>query len=73
MTDLTRLHTITEKIERADTGLAGALFVHVVFDNDNRVHSLRLSYKGKDGSALDRTFSAIADKATKICQQELGA
>lgn len=66
-----RLHTVTEKIEREATGLNGALFVHVLFDNHG-TESVRFSAKGKDNSTLDRILISLGDAVTSIIQTQRG-
>ena len=63
---MSRLQTITEKIDRETTGLAGALFVHVDFTAAGAVDAVRFSEKGKDDSTLDNILSALGDATTDI-------
>ena len=62
---MNRLHTITQKIEREQTGLNGSLFAHVDFRVTGMVDAVRFSEKGKDGT-LDKVFTALGDAATEI-------
>ena len=61
----TRYETITEKIDRDTTGLAGAIFVHV--DHvDGKVFGVRISTKWKDGHSFDKIATAIGDTVTDM-------
>lgn len=63
---VTRLQTITEKIDRATTGLAGAIFVHVDHLH-GRIHGVRISTKHKEkDNTLDRVMNALGDTITSI-------
>ena len=62
---MNRLHTITQKIGREQTGLNGSLFAHVDFSDTGMVDAVRFSEKGKDGT-LDKVFTALGDAATEI-------
>jgi hypothetical protein len=61
-----RLHTITQKIGREQTGLNGSLFAHVDFRETGVVDAVRFSEKGKDSGTLDAIFTALGDAATEI-------
>lgn len=61
-----RLRTVTEKIPREVTGLAGALYVHVNYTRDDKLRSIRFSFKGKDNSTLDNILVALSDKVSQI-------
>ena len=63
---MNRLQTITGKIDRTITGLAGSLFVHVDFDAAGGVDAVRFSEKGKDDSTLDNILGALGDATTDI-------
>jgi hypothetical protein len=63
---MSRLQTITKKIERNITGLAGSLFVHVDFNAAGAVDAIRFSEKGKDDSTLDNVLVALGDATTDI-------
>ena len=63
---MSRLQTITEKIDRKVTGLAGSLFVHVDFNAAGAVDAVRFSEKGKDDSTLDNILGALGDATTDI-------
>lgn len=67
---MNRLHTVTEKIEREDTGLAGGLFVHVNFGPLGGVDSVRFSHKQKDDSTLDKILVALGDAITRIIHND---
>jgi len=45
-----RLHTVTEKVDREETGLVTSLYVHVDFDDDGRAVSVDFSTYGKLGN-----------------------
>lgn len=60
-----RLQTITEKIERSTTGLAGAIFVHVDHLN-GKVEGVRISSKWKDGASFDKLANALGDSITRM-------
>lgn len=62
----TRFPTVTEKIPRQVTGLAGSLFVHVLFEPNGRVHEIRYSEKGKEDSTLDKILTALGETTTAI-------
>lgn len=62
---MTRLQSVTEKIDRTTTGLAGAIFVHI--DHmDGRVHGVRISTKWKDGQSFDNVATALGDTLTSM-------
>ena len=61
---MTRWPTTTQKIERAATGLNGALYVHVEHDLAGKIHSVRYSYRWKDDQGLDRILRALGDATT---------
>jgi len=63
---MSRLQTITQKIDREITGLAGSLFAHVDFDDTGAVDAVRFSEKGKDDSTLDNILAALGDATTDI-------
>jgi hypothetical protein len=65
---MNRLHTITQKIEREQTGLGlnGSLFAHVDFRDTGVVDAVRFSEKGKDSGTLDAILTALGDAATEI-------
>jgi len=63
---MSRLQTITKKIDREITGLAGSLFVHVDFDDAGVIDAIRFSEKGKDDSTLDNILAALGDATTDI-------
>ena len=63
---MSRFQTITEKIGRETTGLAGSLFVHVNFTAAGAVDSVQYSEKGKDDSTLDNILGALGDATTDI-------
>jgi len=66
---MSRLQTITQKIDREITGLAGSLFAHVDFDDTGAVDAVRFSEKGKDDSTLDNLdniLAALGDATTDI-------
>ncbi len=67
-----RFLTVTEKIERETTGLAGAIFVHVDHDGAGGIHGVRISCKWKDGAPFDRLANALGDSITGLLA-ELGA
>ena len=64
--ETTRLDGVTEKIPKSATGLAGSLFVHVMFEPDGSVHEVSFSEKGKDHSTLDNILIALGESVTKI-------
>ena len=66
---MSRFETVTEKIDKARTGLRASLFVHVDFKDDGRVHAVRFSEKGKENSALDRILHALGDAVTDIIER----
>jgi hypothetical protein len=66
---MTRLHTLTKKIDREETGMRGALFVHVNFDDYQRIVDVRISEKGKDGLPLDKITNAIGDAITSLIEE----
>lgn len=61
-----RTHTITEKIDRETTGLAGAIFVHVDHDGAGHVYGVRISTKWRDGEAFDLLANALGDAITGL-------
>jgi hypothetical protein len=63
---MSRFQTITQKIDREITSLAGSLFVHVDFDDTGAVDAVRFSEKGKDDSTLDNILAALGDATTDI-------
>lgn len=64
---MNRLETITEKIPRERTGLAGAVFVHMDYDHFTRqVVGFRISTKWKDGAAFDQVATALGDVLTEM-------
>ena len=63
---MSRLQTITEKVDREKTGLAGSLFVHVDFNAAGAVDAVRFSEKGKDLSTIDNILVALGDATTDI-------
>ena len=63
---MSRLHTVTKKIERDVTGLNGSLFAHVDFDAGGVIVAVRFSEKGKDDSTLDHILAALGEAATDI-------
>lgn len=67
----TRFHTRTAKIGRERTGLNGAIFVHVDFDQNMRITRVQISEKGKDDSMLDRILHAISDEITDLITKDL--
>jgi len=66
---MSRLQTITKKINREITGLAGSLFVHVAFTDAGVIESVRFSEKGKDDSTLDNILVALGDATTDIIEE----
>ena len=66
---MTRFVTVTEKIDKARTGLRASLFVHVDFRDDGRVHAVRFSEKGKEDRTLDRILHALGDTVTDIIEK----
>ena len=65
-----RFVTTTQKIERADTGLTGALYVHVQRKVTGEIHSIRFSHKSKDAGTLDRILVALGDATTGIIRDD---
>jgi len=65
---INRLHTITQKIPREASGLKGALFCHIDFDQYARAVGVRVSFKQKDASSLDNILSVIGDAFTEILE-----
>ena len=63
---MSRLQTITTKIDRKITGLNGSLFVHVDLDGAGVINAVRFSEKGKDDSTLDNILVALGDATTDI-------
>ena len=63
---MTRLHLITEKVDKGLTGLKASLFVHVQYDARGRFQSVGFSEKGKEGGTLDKVLEALGDTATDI-------
>ena len=63
---MSRLQTITKKIDRKITGLNGSLFVHVDFDDAGVIDAVRFSEKGKDDSTLDNILAALGDATTDV-------
>ena len=68
---MTRRPTITQRIEKSETGLNGALYVHVELEQ-GRVHEVRFSYKWKDDSGLDQVFRALSDATTEAVREAQG-
>ena len=66
---MARLHTLTQKIDRDKTGMRGAFFVHVSFDNYRRIIDVRISEKSKDGLPLDKITNAIGDAITSLIEE----
>lgn len=60
-----RSQTITEKIPREVTGLAGAVFVHIDHSG-GKVLGVRISTKWKDGAAFDKVATALGDTITGL-------
>ncbi len=65
---MNRCLTITQKIDRAVTGLNGSLFVHVDH-GQGKVLRIRFSEKGKDNSTLDRILDALGTAVTDIVRE----
>ena len=65
----TRTQTINERIDPKITGLRASVYVHVDYDDNFRVTSIRLSEKAKDGFGLDPVFHAIGDRLTQIIDE----
>ena len=63
-----RCETLTVKVPRAATGLAGSLFAHVERDADFRVVAVRFSYKWKDDCTLDGALSALGEAVMAVCR-----
>lgn len=61
-----RLHTITQKLHQAETGLKASCFVHVDFNHGWEFDSMRFSEKGKDWSEMDAAFTAFGDIGTLL-------
>ncbi len=69
-----RLHSITEKIAKEQTGLNGSLYVHVEHDLTGNIKEIRFSHKWKGESTptwdkenvMDRTLRALS-KAANAC------
>ena len=70
---MTRLHTITEKVERDKTGLAASLFVHVDFDANWKAVDVRFSYKWKDNSTMDDVLTVLGDVVSAILTADKNA
>lgn len=66
-----RFRSVPRKITREQTGLKGALFMHVDFDRGDYPVSVSFSSKWKDGGTLDRTLSAIEDALNDILREGL--
>jgi len=64
-----RLQTITKKINRKTTGLAGSLFVHIDFSDDGVIDAVSFSEKGKDDSTLDNILDALGNATTEIIME----
>lgn len=63
---MSRHHAITERIDKSVTGLAASMYLHCDFENDGHLSGVRISYKGKDGSGLDKLLTALGDTLTDI-------
>lgn len=61
-----RLHCLSEKIPREASMLNGSLFVHMDFVEIGIPDAVRISFKGKDGSALDRICTGLGDVITDL-------
>ena len=66
---MTRRPTVTHKIEKAATGLRGALYIHVEHDAKGKVHRVMYSYKWKDDPELDHIFAALGDATTEAVRE----
>ena len=63
----TRCITISEKLDRQQTGMAGAMFVHVDCADDGIPMAVHFNHKWKDEeSHLDTVLSALGDTITDI-------
>ena len=69
---MSRFLTVTEKIPRETTGLAGSLFVHVDHVG-GQIISVRFSIKWKDDSTMDAMLTALGDAVTDIAQDLMGS
>ena len=62
-----RLHTVTEKVTREETGLVTSLYVHVDFDDEGRAVSVDFSTYGKLGNTqLANALKGIGAKINGI-------
>lgn len=66
---MSRYPTVTHKVEKSDTGLNGALFVHVEREPDGKIHAIRISHKWKDEHALEKVFHALGDATTAAVRE----
>lgn len=64
---MNRTETITQKVSKDSTGLAGSMFVHV--DHlAGKIVGVRFSNKWKDDSTMDNVLTALGDATTEIIQ-----
>lgn len=62
-----RLHTVTEKVTREETGLVTSLYVHVDFDDDGKAVSVDFSTYGKLGNTqIADALKGIGKKINEI-------
>lgn len=66
---MSRLRHRLQKIPRDETGLNGAIFVHVDLDDNYHCVGIRISHKQKDDSTLDKICSAIGDAVQEILDE----
>jgi len=67
-----RTPTRSIKVPAEDTGLIGALYVHVEHDLEGRFLALRISSPGRTGNTqMETVLQAIGEKATELMQEIL--